>query len=71
MKRYIQELPTKYAPESPIANVPSAGDLAGRRLHGQMFLEVPVQKRPVPRRVLDAAKRAEVKIRDINGLPYE
>ena len=57
---------------SRIANVPTnqASGLAGQRLQGQLFLEVPVQTGPVPPGVLDAAAKAGVVIRDITGTVY-
>ena len=32
-----------------------------------MYLEVPVQQKPIPKSVLDYAKKKKIKIRDING----
>jgi len=64
---YINEIPTKYPVGGTIANVPSSGGLAGQVLQGQYILEVPMQVRPIPQSVLDAANRAGVLIRDING----
>ena len=71
---YITEAATKYAPGRTIANVPTARErypgLIGRPLTGRVYLEVPVQRLPVPRVVLDAANDARVIIRDINGHEY-
>jgi len=67
---YISEIPAKYPVNATIARVPSSGNLAGRPLLGQHYLEVPVQNRPVPQSVLDAAERAGVLIRDVNGRIY-
>lgn len=53
-----------------VANVPSSGPLAGQLLQGQYILEVPVQTNPVPQAVLDAANKAGVLIRDVNGTIY-
>jgi len=64
---YVNELVAKYPVNGTIANVPSSGALAGKPLLGQHYLEVPVQFRPIPQSVLDAADRAGVIIRDING----
>lgn len=50
-----------------IARVPSSRSLAGQTLQGQHILEVPVQVKPVPQSVIDAANRAGVLIRDVNG----
>jgi hypothetical protein len=67
---YINEIPAKYPINGTIANVPSSGSLAGQPLLGQHILEVPVQVNPIPQSVLDAANRAGVLIRDINGSAY-
>lgn len=67
---YVRELPSKYSPGTTIANVPSSGALAGQRLQGQMILEVPVQKNPVPQSVIDAARRDSILIRDVDGTIY-
>ena len=77
--RYLKELSEKYAPETKIADVPSnisggnAGifkENRGRTLHGQMILEVPVQAKAVPKRVIDYASLKGIKIRDINNNIY-
>lgn len=68
--RYINEMTTKYPANATIADVPSSGPLSGRPLVGQHYLEVPVQARPIPQSVLNAAERAGVIIRDINGQIY-
>ena len=67
---YINEIPAQYPVGGVIANVPSSGQLSGQILLGQHILEVPVQVRPIPPSVLDAAKRAGVRIRDVNGRSY-
>ncbi|WP_156440226.1 MULTISPECIES: hypothetical protein [unclassified Burkholderia] len=67
---YINEIPGKYSVNAGIANVPSSGGLGGQMLRGQYYLEVPVQIRPVPQSVLDAANKAGVLIRDVNGRIY-
>ena len=67
---YIREVARKYPPGARIADVPSNGDLRGKILNGQLILEVPVQFKAIPRRVLDAAKTFDVKIRDIAGQVY-
>jgi hypothetical protein len=68
---YVRELADKYQRGFRIASVPSSGPLAGQELRGQQFLEVPVQLRPVPKAVLDLAKRLKIKIRDVAGRIYE
>ncbi|MFZ6774921.1 hypothetical protein ACO0LB_19630, partial [Undibacterium sp. SXout7W] len=67
---YIKELPAKYPVGATIANVPSSESLARQLLQGQHILEVPVQINPIPQSVLDAANRAGVLIRDVNGKMY-
>ena len=67
---YINEIAAKYPVGATIANVPSSGPLAKRLLQGQYILEVPVQNNRVPQAVLDAANKAGVLIRDVNGTIY-
>ena len=75
----LKELKDKYSPGAVIADVASnrvganAGifeENEGRKLRGQMILEVPVQKRPIPRRVLLKAQEEEIIIRDTKGHIY-
>lgn len=68
--RYIGELPMRYPRGATIANVPSSGALAGRRLAGLYYLEVPVQRAPIPQNVLDYARQMRVNIRDVTGNIY-
>ena len=77
--RYLKELSDKYAPGSVIADVPSNRTglnkgifevNQGDKLKGQMVLEVPVQGKVVPKRVIDYANKHYIKIRDINGKIY-
>ena len=42
----------------------------GRDLKGKMILEVPVQAKAVPKRVIDYASLKGIKIRDINNHIY-
>ena len=42
----------------------------GRDLKGQMILEVPIQDKVVPKKVIDYANKHYIKIRDINGKIY-
>lgn len=70
-RAYISEASTKYAPGRIIADVQTNRDrrpgLIGEPLRGQVYLEVPVQTRPVPQPILSAARNADIIIRDING----
>ena len=77
--RYLKELSDKYAPGTKIVDVPSnisganAGifkENRGRALRGQMILEVPIQDKVVPKKVIDYANKHYIKIRDINGKIY-
>ena len=77
--RYLKELSDKYAPGSVIADVPSNRTGVnkgifelnqGDKLKGQMILEVPVQDKVVPKKVIDYANKHYIKIRDINGKIY-
>ena len=42
----------------------------GNILKGQMILEVPIQDKVVPKKVIDYANKHYIKIRDINGKIY-
>ena len=77
--RYLKELSDKYAPGTKIADVSSnisganAGifkENRGRTLRGQMILEVPIQDKVVPKKVIDYANKHYIKIRAINGKIY-
>ena len=43
----------------------------GRDLKGKMILEVPVQKKSVPKSILEYARDNKIQIRDINGNVYK
>lgn len=68
---YIREAVNKYPAGATIANVPSSGKLAGSQMEGSNILEVPPQMKPIPQSVLNAAKQADVIIRDTNGKVYK
>jgi len=42
----------------------------GRYLKGQMILEVPVQKKPIPQNVINYADKLRIKIRNTNNKLY-
>jgi len=65
---YLRELARKYPAQAKIANTAGtrASGLAGRKLEGQMILEVPPQTGDVPKDVLDMARKLDIKIRDSN-----
>ena len=68
---YLREFTTKYAPGARIANVPSTPpELIGLTLRGRQILEVPKQTKPIPKAVLDEAKRLNIEIRDVHGHVY-
>ena len=78
--RYLKELSDKYAPGSIIADVPSNRTglnkgifevNQGSDLKGEMILEVPVQKKSVPKSILKYARDKKIQIRDINGNVYK
>ena len=78
--RYLKELSDKYAPGSIIADVPSNRTGVnkgifevnqGNDLKGEMILEVPVQKKLVPKSILKYAQDKKIQIRDINGNVYK
>ncbi len=67
----LREAYNYYRPGLTIANVPSTPRaLRGTRLTGQLWLEVPVQTKPVPDAVLAAARKWQIKIRDVEGRIY-
>ena len=77
--RYLKELSEKYAPGSVIADVPSNRTGVnkgifelnqGDKLKGQMILEVPVQKKPIPQNVINYADKLRIKIRNTNNKLY-
>ena len=43
----------------------------GRDSKGKMILEVPVQKKSVPKSILEYARDNKIQIRDINGNVYK
>ena len=67
---YVREAATKYAPGTRIAKVPSSGALGGEQLSGTLYLEIPIQNKLIPKRILDSAARYGVKFRDVNGKVY-
>ena len=67
---YFREFVKKYPPGSMIAKVPSAKELAGKKLEGRMFFEVPPQWKAIPQAILREAARHEIIIRDSNGRIY-
>lgn len=75
--KYLKELKEKYPEGAAIAEVPSSISGAnkgilkyGDDLKGQMILEVPVQSKPVPQKVLEYADKNDIIIRDISNRTY-
>ncbi len=69
-KNSVDELVKKYKPGTELKNTARNSEAisqGGKRLDGQMILEVPVQKVPVPDEVLKHATKNDVLIRDIGG----
>lgn len=66
---YLDELAKKYSPGTLIRSR-KYPELNGKRLKGQMILEVPVQTGTVPAEVLAHARELKIIIRDITGHVY-
>lgn len=68
----LQEAYRNFRPGAVIADVPSRPErLVERTLSGQLWLEVPVQAKPVPLEVLATVKQLSIRIRDVTGRIYE
>jgi hypothetical protein len=68
---YLNQLTQKYPSGVTISHSPfNPKALRGQRLRGDLVFEVPVQKKPVPRTVLDAASKRGIIIRDVTGRVY-
>lgn len=68
----LQEAYRNFRPGTLIADVPTRPrELTERTLSGQLWLEVPVQNKPVPVEILTTAKRLSICIRDVTGRIYE
>lgn len=73
-RAYLNEIPNKYARGEDIADTPvnrqRYPDLVGESLDGRYVLEVPVQRSPVPRELLEQAARQKILVRDPAGRVY-
>ena len=72
--KHVDELAKKYKPGTPIKNTPRNAEAigqGGKKLKGEMILEVPPQKGAVPQKVLERARKKRVIIRDTNGKIYK
>ena len=69
--RYMNELKQKYPAGARITDRQlNAAALRNKQLQGQLIIEVPVQDKPIPKAVLDAAKERGITIRDVTGKVY-
>lgn len=65
---YLNELRYKYPSGATITNSPfNPAYLRGKTLVGQLYLEVPIQKSPIPQSILDAATSKNITIIDVAG----
>ena len=48
----------------------NAAAIRNQQLVGDLILEVPVQNKPIPKNILDAAKERGITIRDVEGKVY-
>jgi len=65
---YLQEAAKKYGPGKIFADVRSTPPrYRNQPIQGQLFLEVPVQTKPIPPQILQAAKKLNIIIWDTNG----
>ena len=68
---YINELDIKYPLGAKITDSPfNANVLRGKTLQGDKILEVPVQNKPIPQKILDMATEKKIIIRDVDGKVY-
>jgi hypothetical protein len=71
-KSYLSEFTLKYPPGATITDSPfNPEKLRGQRLIGTMIFEVPVQVKPIPKSILDAAAEKDIVIRDVTGKIYK
>lgn len=70
-ENYFREFKQKYPVGAEIsASLFNPKNLRGRNLQGRLVFEIPVQWRPTPDSVLEAAERHEIIIRDVTGKIY-
>ena len=68
---YLRELPRKYPSGATISESGfNPKTLRGQRLTGDLVLEVPVQKSPIPKAVLEYANNNGIIIRDVSGVVH-
>jgi len=70
-KGYMNELKQKYPSGAEITDSPfNSSNLKGKRLDGELILEIPVQNNPIPKSIIDAATERGITIRDVEGKVY-
>ena len=73
-ERYVNEFLDKYGPGNVVADTPTMRerypDLVGKPLQGDLILEVPIQKAPVPEWLGEWTRRWNITIRDPTGHVY-
>ena len=68
---YLNELEKKYPSGAIITDSPfNPKALRGKTMKGDLILEIPVQNKPVPQKVIDYANNKGIIIRDILGKEY-
>ena len=71
-RNMLREAHRKYRPGQSFASVPSRPRaLLDTTIQGQLWLEVPVQTKPIPATVLATARQLSIKIRDVTGKVYQ
>jgi hypothetical protein len=73
--RNLRDFVKNYSPGEVVKDTPKARaqfpHLIGKKIRGDMYLEVPVQNHPVPERILQYARDRKILIRDITGHVYQ
>lgn len=70
-KAMLQQAQRKYRSGTSFADVPSRpARLMEKTVQGQLWLEVPVQIKPVPAEILVTTRQLGIKIRDVSGRVY-
>jgi len=70
--KYLNEMGRKYPSGAEITDSPFNSEvLRGGFFEGDLVLEVPVQIKPIPQAVLDAARKKGITIRDVTGRIYK